>query len=185
MLVISLLWYCELFIFFFSFFPIVILWNLSNIQWSWKNYTGTLIIYMLKHKYYYAILWVLTKVYTCVIQTLSEYRILPSLSEVPFMPFLVSSPQVNHLSNQVVKVKTSSDFFHHRLILLVYMIFVIILHILFCVLLPLLSIMFLRITHVFVSVISFYYLIVELFYCMHIPQFWCLILLLFEFFLGC
>lgn len=93
------------------------------------------------------------------------------------MLFLVSSPQVNHLSNQVIKVKTSSDFFHHRLVLLVYIIFVIILYLLFCVLLPLLSIMFLRIIHVFVSVISFYYLIVELFYCMHIPQFWCLLLL--------
>ena len=92
---------------------------------------------------------------------------------------------VNHLSNQVIKVKTSSDFFHHSLVLLVYIIFVIILYLLFCVLLPLLSIMFLRIIHVFVSVISFYYLIVELFYCMHIPQFWCLLLLSFEFFLGC
>lgn len=52
-----------------------------------ESYWNTHIIYILKHKYYYTILWVLTTVYTCKIQTLSEYRILPSLSKVPLCPF--------------------------------------------------------------------------------------------------
>ena len=54
-------------------------------------------IYMLSHKFYCNVWWVLTKVYTCVIPTLSKYRILPSLNKVlsyPFQSVLLKSTTV-------------------------------------------------------------------------------------------